>query len=67
MPVNADLGWGGSGSTALDAAAFTYLHILLHAEDDLRIEVARRVNLIHWEQRIYERVCAAFVPYRVSQ
>jgi metaxin len=51
-----------SGPTALDAAAFAYLHVLLHAEDDLRIEVARRANLIHWEQRIHERVCAEFVP-----
>jgi metaxin len=56
-----------SGPTALDAAAFAYLHVLLHAEDDLRVEVARRVNLIHWERRIHERVCAAFVPYRASQ
>jgi Glutathione S-transferase, C-terminal domain len=54
----------GSGPTALDAAAFAYLHVLLHAEDDLRIEVARRVNLIHWERRVHEQVCAAFVPYR---
>jgi hypothetical protein len=63
----ADLGAGQSGPTALDAAAFAYLHVLLHAEDDLRIEVARRVNLVHWEQRIHERVCAAFVPYSASQ
>jgi len=54
---------GASGPTALDAAAFAYLHVLLHGEDDLRIEVARRANLIHWEQRIDERVCAAFVPW----
>ena len=65
--VNADLGWGGSGPTTLDAAAFAYLHVLLHAEDDSRIDMARRVHFIHWEQRIHERVCAAFVPYRVSQ
>ncbi|KAI0289853.1 hypothetical protein BC826DRAFT_1106794 [Russula brevipes] len=58
---------GSSGPTALDAAAFAYLHVLLHAEDDLRIEVARRVNLIHWEKRIHERVCAAFVSYKVAQ
>ncbi|KAF8470471.1 hypothetical protein DFH94DRAFT_211850 [Russula ochroleuca] len=58
---------GSPGPTALDAAAFAYLHVLLHAEDDLRIEVARRVNLVHWEQRIHERVCAAFVPYSASQ
>jgi hypothetical protein len=63
----ANLGAGESGPTALDAAAFAYLHVLLHAEVDLRIEVARRVNLIHWEQRIHERVCAAFVPYSVSK
>ncbi len=39
---------GTSGRTALDAAAFAYLHVLLHAEDDLRIEVpvARRVSPI---------------------
>ncbi|KAH9956610.1 hypothetical protein BC827DRAFT_1261765 [Russula dissimulans] len=58
---------GSPGPTALDAAAFAYLHVLLHAEDDLRIEVARRANLIHWERRIHERVCAVFVPCRVSQ
>ncbi|KAH9989085.1 hypothetical protein BJV74DRAFT_773235 [Russula compacta] len=53
--------------TALDAAAFAYLHVLLHAEDDLRIEVVRRVNLVQWERRIHERVCAAFVPSKVPQ
>ena len=63
---NADLGRGHSGPTALDAAAFAYLHVLLHAEDDLRVEVARRVNLIHWERRTHERVSAAFVPHTVS-
>jgi metaxin len=57
----------GSGPTALDAAAFAYLHVLLHAEDDLRIEVARRVNLIHWEHRVHEEVRAAFVSYRPTQ
>ncbi|KAI0253535.1 hypothetical protein BJV78DRAFT_1280863 [Lactifluus subvellereus] len=58
---------GSSGPTALDAAAFAYLHVLLHAEDDLRIEVARRVNLIHWEHRVHEQVRAAFVSYRATQ
>lgn len=55
------------GPTALDAAAFAYLHVLLHAEDDLRIEVARRVNLVHWELRVHDRIHAAFVPYKIPQ
>ncbi|KAI9450726.1 hypothetical protein BJY52DRAFT_1125757 [Lactarius psammicola] len=58
---------GSLGPTALDAAAFAYLHVLLHAEDDLRIEVARRANLVHWELRVHERVRAAFVQYKISQ
>ena len=57
----------GSGPTALDAAAFAYLHVLLHAEDDLRIEVARRVNLVHWELRVHERVRTAFMQYKFPQ
>ncbi|KAF8263056.1 hypothetical protein EI94DRAFT_1599203 [Lactarius quietus] len=55
------------GPTALDAAAFAYLHVLLHAEDDLRIEVARRVNLVHWELRVHERVHSAFVQFKIPQ
>ncbi|KAI9509603.1 hypothetical protein F5148DRAFT_978115 [Russula earlei] len=58
---------GSPGPTALDAAAFAYLHVLLHAEDDLRIEIARRANLVYWERRVHERVSAAFVPYTVSK
>ncbi|KAI0291078.1 hypothetical protein B0F90DRAFT_407905 [Multifurca ochricompacta] len=58
---------GSSGPTALDAVAFAYFHVLLHAEDDLRIEIARRVNLVHWEHRVRERVRAAFVPYKNAQ
>ncbi|KAI0041621.1 hypothetical protein FA95DRAFT_1565217 [Auriscalpium vulgare] len=50
---------GSRGPTALDALAFAYLRTLLHASDDLRIEVARRVNLVHWERRVHERVRAA--------
>ena len=50
----------GTGPTALDAAAFAYLYVL-HAEDDLRVEMARRVKLIRWERRIHERVCAAML------
>ena len=61
------LTWTGSGPTALDAAAFAYLHVLLHAEDDLRVEVARRVNLVHWELRVHERVRAAFLQYTIPQ
>ncbi|KAH9019130.1 hypothetical protein EDB85DRAFT_2009613 [Lactarius pseudohatsudake] len=58
---------GSPGPTALDAAAFAYLHVLLHAEDDLRIEVARRANLVHWERHVYERVRSAFVQYKIPQ
>ena len=61
------LTWMSSGPTALDAAAFAYLHVLLHAEDDLRIEVARRVTLVHWELRVHERIRSAFVPYKIPQ
>ena len=61
------LTWMSSGPTALDAAAFAYLHVLLHAEDDLRIEVARRVNLVHWELRVHEGIRSAFVPYKNPQ
>ena len=42
-------------------AAFAFLHILLHAEDDLRVEVARRANLVYWELRVHERVRTAFL------
>lgn len=51
-----------SSPTALDALAFAYLHTLLHTHDDLRIEVAKRVNLVTWERRVYEAVRGAFVP-----
>lgn len=50
-----------SSPTALDALAFAYLHTLLHTHDDLRIEVAKRVNLVTWERRVYEAVRGAFV------
>ncbi|EIM89584.1 uncharacterized protein STEHIDRAFT_91980 [Stereum hirsutum FP-91666 SS1] len=53
---------GSSSPTALDALAFAYLHTLLHTHDDLRIEVAKRVNLVTWERRVYEAVRGAFVP-----
>ncbi|KAA1469207.1 hypothetical protein DENSPDRAFT_834778 [Dentipellis sp. KUC8613] len=57
---------GSEGPTALDALAFAYIHALLHAPDDLRIEVARRVNLVTWEHRVYELVRTAFVPHATS-
>ena len=46
--------------TALDALAFAYLHTLLNSTDELRIEVARRVNLVTWERRVYEQVRSSF-------
>ncbi|KAI0261330.1 hypothetical protein BC834DRAFT_845610 [Gloeopeniophorella convolvens] len=57
---------GSRAPTALDAAAFAYLRVLLHAEDDLRIEVARRVNLIQWEHRVHDLIRASFVPHRAA-
>ncbi|KAI0313658.1 hypothetical protein OF83DRAFT_1175468 [Amylostereum chailletii] len=54
---------GSQEPTALDALAFAYLHILLNSSDDLRIEVARRVNLVSWEKRVYELVRGAFVSH----
>lgn len=54
---------GSEGPTALDALAFAYLYVLLHSADELRVEVARRVNLVTWEQRAYETVRSAFIPH----
>ncbi|KAI0028868.1 hypothetical protein K488DRAFT_57596 [Vararia minispora EC-137] len=52
---------GSAQPTALDALAFAYLHTLLDSEDRLRVAVARRVNLVTWERRVYEQVRGAFV------
>jgi hypothetical protein len=50
--------------TALDALAFAYLHIILGSKNDtLRFEVARRVNLVAWEQRVSRNVETAFELY----
>ncbi|VDB95377.1 unnamed protein product [Peniophora sp. CBMAI 1063] len=51
---------GSAEPTALDALAFAYLHTLLNSTDELRIEVARRVNLVTWERRVYEQVRSSF-------
>ncbi|KZV71158.1 hypothetical protein PENSPDRAFT_578320 [Peniophora sp. CONT] len=51
---------GSAEPTALDALAFAYLHTLLNSTDELRIEVARRVNLVSWERRVYEQVRSSF-------
>ncbi|KAI0064445.1 hypothetical protein BV25DRAFT_1822795 [Artomyces pyxidatus] len=57
---------GSKVPTALDALAFAYLRTLLHASGDLRVEVARRVNLIHWERRVYEQVRTPLPPNKSS-
>jgi metaxin len=48
--------------TALDALVFAYLHTILHAQDSIRIEVTKRVNLVAWEWRVRTQVSAAFHP-----
>jgi len=52
---------GSDAPTALDALVFAYLHIILHAKDNIRIEITRRVNLVAWEWRVRSQVQAAFV------
>ncbi|OCB84135.1 hypothetical protein A7U60_g8809 [Sanghuangporus baumii] len=52
---------GSSGPTALDALLFAFLHCLLAAPDDLRLPVARRMNLVNYERRVREIVRASFV------
>lgn len=49
------------GPTALDALVFAYLHCLLAGTDDVRIDVARRMNLVNWERRVQEIVRNSFV------
>ncbi|KAH9832998.1 uncharacterized protein C8Q71DRAFT_775923 [Rhodofomes roseus] len=52
---------GSVTPTALDALVFAYLHCILHSKDNaVRIEVARRVNLVAWERRVQGQVRAAF-------
>ncbi|KAK2466749.1 hypothetical protein APHAL10511_001007 [Amanita phalloides] len=52
---------GSSQATPLDALAFAYLHCILDSADDsIRIEVSRRVNLVAWEKRVRDMVNAAF-------
>ncbi|KAF8623570.1 hypothetical protein AX15_006338 [Amanita polypyramis BW_CC] len=52
---------GSSEPTPLDALAFAYLHCILDSTDDnIRIEVSRRVNLVAWEKKIREIVNASF-------
>jgi len=52
---------GSNAPTALDALVFAYLHSILHAKDNIRLEVTRRVNLVAWEWRVRSQVQAAFV------
>ena len=47
--------------TALDALLFAYLHCLLNSPDIVRLDVARRTNLVEWERRVQARVKEAFV------
>ncbi|KAH8117183.1 hypothetical protein DFH11DRAFT_1724243 [Phellopilus nigrolimitatus] len=53
---------GSSGPTALDALVFAYLCCLLSGPDDIRLDVARRTNLVNWERRVRSIVQIAFVP-----
>lgn len=52
---------GSSGPTALDALLFAYLHCLLRSPDVVRLDVARRSNLVEWERRVQDIVKSAFV------
>ncbi len=52
--------FGLSGPTPLDALAFAYLHSILHASDNIRIEVSRRANLVAWELKVRHLVRGAF-------
>ncbi|PAV23507.1 hypothetical protein PNOK_0057500 [Pyrrhoderma noxium] len=52
---------GSSQPTALDALLFAYLHCLLNSPDIVRLDVARRTNLVEWERRVQARVKEAFV------
>ena len=64
---------GNREPTPLDALLFAYLHCLLHARPGpsptkdtrnvLRFEVARRANLVAWEERVREEVRGAFEMY----
>ncbi|OSX65542.1 hypothetical protein POSPLADRAFT_1081479, partial [Postia placenta MAD-698-R-SB12] len=52
---------GSETPTALDALVFAYLHCILHSKDSaVRIEVARRVNLVAWELRVQGQIRSAF-------
>ncbi|KAJ6597189.1 hypothetical protein DFH09DRAFT_904734 [Mycena vulgaris] len=52
---------GSSEPTPLDALVFAYLHSILHNTNHIiRMEVARRVNLVAWELRVRGLVSAAF-------
>jgi Glutathione S-transferase, C-terminal domain len=46
--------------TALDALVFAYLHNILYGADNVRIEIARRANLVAWEMRVRNQVLEAF-------
>ncbi|KAH7889570.1 hypothetical protein F5I97DRAFT_1801463 [Phlebopus sp. FC_14] len=51
---------GSKEPTALDALVFAYLHCIFCSQDAIRIEVARRANLVAWERRVRTQVQAAF-------
>ncbi|KAH0583634.1 hypothetical protein H2248_009250 [Termitomyces sp. 'cryptogamus'] len=52
---------GSPEPTPLDALVFAYLHsIIVSKNSALRTQVTRRVNLVAWEWRVREQVCAAF-------
>ncbi|KAG6889817.1 hypothetical protein C0995_014294 [Termitomyces sp. Mi166 len=52
---------GSLEPTPLDALVFAYLHSIVVSEiSTLRIQVTRHANLVAWELRVREQVCAAF-------
>ena len=55
-----------SEPTPLDALAFAYLHSILNsADDNIRMEIARRVNLVAWEKRVRDVVTTTFTIEKV--
>jgi len=59
-PIDHRNDFGLSSPTPLDALAFAYLHSILHASDNIRIEVSRRANLVAWELKVRHLVSEAF-------
>ncbi|KDQ07077.1 hypothetical protein BOTBODRAFT_120582 [Botryobasidium botryosum FD-172 SS1] len=43
---------GSPGPTAVDALLFAYIYSALQSQDEVRLVVERRVNLVTWERRV---------------